>query len=100
MNNNLNTNELIEKLSEMLNRENENIAALSGEQKTFSEGYAEGIADVIFLLEQSKEEQIPEVVDLHLEEYKVTKVIDDDAWMDEVPEEEWKELAKKYGVTY
>lgn len=87
MNNNLNTNELIEKLSEMLNRENENIAALSGEQKTFSEGYAEGIADVIFLLEQSKEERKAEV-------------IDDDAWMDEVPEEEWKELAKKYGVTY
>ena len=96
-NHNTNTNELIEKLTVILELEESKINGIrvphtEEEQDMFARGYAEGISDIIYLLKQSMEEYKPEVVNLHLEDYKVTKVVDDDAWMDEVEMDEFDKL--------
>ena len=92
MNTNLNTNKLIEKLNVILQMEESKFNGIhlpntDEEHDMFSRGYAEGISDVIYLLKQS------------IEEYK-HEVVDDDAWMLEVPDEEWEAVGKKYGVEY
>ena len=109
-NHNTNTNELIEKLNVILQMEESKFNGIrlphtDEEQDMFSRGYAEGISDIIYLLKQSMEEYKPEVVDLHLEEYKVTKVVsddddyfkdwkvvEDDAWMDDIEMDDFDKL--------
>ena len=58
MNNNFNLNELIANLNDMLNRENNlyntiNVPVNEEQQKIFSAGYAEGIADVLRILTET-----------------------------------------------
>ena len=85
MNNNFNTNnevygKLIEKLNVILNMELEKYGALNevphgeAEQKMFSAGYAEGIADIICILENECE---PYEV-----EEEESSLFDPEAWWD------------------
>ena len=54
MNNTINTNELINKLNGMMNRDQNSGEVIipngESEQKMFSAGYAEAIADVLYIL--------------------------------------------------
>lgn len=78
----INKTVLIERLTAILNREEENIKALSGEQKKFSEGYAEGIADIISMIEMDDDFRFKIEME---DDDNVIKVIDDNAWWADVP---------------
>ena len=90
MNTNFNANtevieKLIEKLNVILNAEQEKYNDLyevphgEAEQKVFSAGYAEGIADVLYILENELDPYEPEEGEW--------KTIDPEAWWDDA---EWE----------
>ena len=80
MNSNINTKNLIEKLSAILVRvQNDEITVphTEAENKMFSAGYAEAISDVLSILHNDRD-VVKEEID-----FDTWKVIDDDAWWDD-----------------
>ena len=69
--NNINKKALVEKLNEMLEAANKMIPVMNGMHETFAHGYAEGIADVLYILMNDEESFATD-----------SEQIDDNGWWD------------------
>ena len=69
--NNINKKALMDKLNEMLEAANKMIPVLNGNHETFAYGYAEGIADVLYILANDTETFVTD-----------GEQVDDNGWWD------------------